>query len=312
MKKRSGRLTYPMAPRQQHNWDWRAATNFILGGAGGGLLLCTPLAGFEALTTRIAILLGLALVGTGLTSVWFEIGRPWRALNVFLHFSRSWMTREAVAGLLLFISGALALVTLQPALVVLSGLIGLSFLSCQARMLAVNKGIPTWRHPASIPLMTATGLAEGAGLLVCVLAFSSLATESLVLGVLIALLAARALFWRRYLAGLIADGAPDDALNVLRGFGPRFLLLGHLLPILAAVAALTGIPGGPALMLVAGIMATAGGWQLKFTLMLRAAFTQGLALPRLPVRGQGTGGPAVKPGWHAAPRPIAGQQEIAG
>ncbi|MDT8321233.1 MAG: DmsC/YnfH family molybdoenzyme membrane anchor subunit, partial [Xanthomonadales bacterium] len=203
MKKRSRRLTYPMAPRQQHNWDWRAATNFILGGAGGGLILCTPLAGFEPLATRIAVLLGLVLVGTGLTSVWFEIGRPWRALNVFLHFSRSWMTREAVSGSLLFISGALALVTLQPALVVLSGLIGLSFLYCQARMLAVNKGIPTWRHPASIPLMTATGLSEGAGLLVCVLAFSSPATGSLALGALVALLTARALAVGVSIAGAV-------------------------------------------------------------------------------------------------------------
>ena len=36
------------------------------------------------------------------------------------------------------------------------------------------------------------------------------------------------------------------------------------------------------------------------TLVRRAAFTQGFALPHLPVRGRGTAGPAVKPGWGGA------------
>lgn len=300
MKKRARRLSNPMAPRQQHNWDWRAAANFIVGGAGGGLLLCTPLAGFEPLATRVAVLLGLVLVGTGLTCVWFEIGRPWRALNVFLHFSSSWMTREAVAALLLFIAGGLTFVTLQPALAVLTGLLGLSFLYCQARMLAMNKGIPAWRHPRTVPLMTATGLAEGAGLLTCVLAFSFIVPGNRALLGLLVFLAARALFWQRYLDGLDADGAPAGSLRALRGLAPRFLLFGHLLPAIAAFAALAGLPGRPAWMLAAGSLALAGGWRLKFTLVLRAAYTQGLAMPRLPVRGQGSAGPAVKPGWASA------------
>ena len=312
MSKRARRSSKPMAPRQQHNWDWRAATNFVAGGAGGGLLLCAPLAGFEPLATRIAVLLGLALVGTGLTCVWFEIGRPWRALNVFLHFSQSWMTREAVAAVLLFITGGLALATLQPALVILAGVLGLSFLYCQARMLAVNKGIPAWRHPRTVPLMTLTGLTEGAGLLTGVLAFAAASQAYGVLIALIILLAVRALFWKRYLDGLAADGAPEGSLHALRGLAPRFLLFGHLLPAIAAVAALAGLPGRPAWMLAAGILAVFGGWLFKFTLVLRAAFTQGLAMPRLPVRGQGIAGPAVKPGWKAAGLATPATQERLG
>jgi phenylacetyl-CoA:acceptor oxidoreductase subunit 2 len=102
---------------------------------------------------RAAILLGLVLIGGGLTCVWFEIGRPWRALNVYRHFGSSWMTREAFVALVLFPVGALALLTLQPQLVMLSGILGLVFLYSQARILAANKGIPTWRHPLSIALM---------------------------------------------------------------------------------------------------------------------------------------------------------------
>ena len=37
--------------------------------------------------------------------------------------------------------------------------------------------------------------------------------------------------------------------------------------------------------LLAGLAAIASGWWLKFALVTRAAFNQGFALPRLPVRG---------------------------
>ncbi len=297
MKKPFIRASGLASPKQQYNWDWRAASNFIAGGAGGGLLLLTALAGLDAFATRAAILLGLILIGSGLTCVWFEIGRPWRAMNVYRHFSSSWMTREAVVALTVFAAGGLALLTGAFALSVLAGILGLGFLYSQARILAANKGIPAWRHPASITLMVATGLAEGAGFLACVAAFTATGPGSAVLLGLLVLIVARAWFWKSYLNGLTADGAPDAALRVLDALGPRLLLIGHLLPALAVVAALAGMPGRGALAMAAGILAVAGGWVLKFTLGRRAAFTQGLSLQRLPVRGQGPSGPAVKPGW---------------
>jgi phenylacetyl-CoA:acceptor oxidoreductase subunit 2 len=148
MKKPAKRISDLVSPRQQRNWDWRAAANFIAGGAGGGLLLFNALVSVEPGLIRAAILLGLMLIGGGLTCVWFEIGRPWRALNVYRHFGTSWMTREAFVALVLFPVGALALLTLQPLLVMLSGILGLAFLYSQARILAANKGIPAWRQSA--------------------------------------------------------------------------------------------------------------------------------------------------------------------
>ncbi len=47
--------------------------------------------------------LAMAFVGAGLFCVWLEIGRPWRFLNVFRHPARSWMTREAIIAIVLFI-----------------------------------------------------------------------------------------------------------------------------------------------------------------------------------------------------------------
>jgi phenylacetyl-CoA:acceptor oxidoreductase subunit 2 len=297
MKKPLIRASGLASPKQQHNWDWRAASNFIAGGAGGGLLLCAALAGLDALPTRAAILLGLILIGSGLTCVWFEIGRPWRAMNVYRHFSSSWMTREAVVALAVFASGGLAVLTGAAPLVVLSGILGLGFVYSQARILAANKGIPAWRHPASVPLMVATGLAEGAGFLACVASFTGAGSGSVILLGLLVLIAARAWFWMNYLNGLTAGGAPDAALRVLAVLSPRLLLVGHGLPALAALAALADVPGRSVLALAAGALAVAGGWLLKFTLVRRAAYTQGLALQHQPVRGRGPSGPAARPGW---------------
>lgn len=299
MKKPAKRISDLVSPRQQRNWDWRAAANFIAGGAGGGLLLFNALVSVDPDITRAALLLGLTLIACGLTCVWFEIGRPWRALNVYRHFASSWMTREAVVALILFPVGALALMTVQPGLVLVTGILGLVFLYSQARILAANKGIPTWRHPRSIALMIATGLAEGGGLLACVVSVSQLTIGPWALVFLIVLIAVRAWFWRRYLAGLLADGAPDGALRVLTGFAPRFALLGHVVPALLVVLALAGMPGLSGLVFGAGFMVVAAGWMLKFILVRRAAFTQGLALLHLPVRGGGPSGPAAKPGWKA-------------
>ena len=299
MKKPAKRISDLVSPRQQRNWDWRAAANFIAGGAGGGLLLFNALVSVEPGLIRAAILLGLVLIGGGLTCVWFEIGRPWRALNVYRHVGTSWMTREAFVALVLFPIGALALLTLQPQLVMLSGILGLAFLYSQARILAANKGIPAWRHPRSIALMIATGLTEGGGFLACVVAFGTMPIGPVALGFLVVLIAVRAYFWRAYLAGLVAAGAPDGALRVLAGFASRFVLMSHILPALLVVLALAGVPGRSVLVFAAGLMMVAGGWMLKYTLVRRAAFTQGLALLHLPVRGGGPAGPAVKPGWKA-------------
>lgn len=299
MKKPANRMSDLVSPRQQRNWDWRAAANFIAGGAGGGLLLFNSLVSVHPGVIGAAILLGLVLIGGGLTCVWFEIGRPWRALNVYRHFATSWMTREAVAALVLFPLGAIALLTAQPGVVLATGILGLVFLYSQARILAANKGIPTWRHPRSIGLMIATGLAEGGGFLACVASLSPLPAGPWTLVFLIVLIAVRAYFWKMYLAGLVADGAPDAALRVLSGFASRFVLIGHVVPALLVVTALAGMPGRAGLVFAAGLMVVAAGWMMKYTLVRRAAFTQGLALQRQPVRGGGPSGPAVKPGWKA-------------
>lgn len=301
MKARPERLDR-LAPRRQTHWDWRAAGNFIGGGAGASLLFFAAWAATDGAGAGFAApaLLGLALVALGLTCVWLEIGRPWRALNVFRHPSTSWMTREASVAPLMFAAGLLAVLFGGAFLIWSSAALGLAFVYSQARLLTADKGIPAWRHRRCIPLMVSSGLCEGAGLLALLSPWLAPAAAGWLPALLGGLLLVRALVWRAYFAGLRQTGAPLGTLRVLQAFEAPFMVAGHFVPGLllllggfAATADWRWLP-------LAGALLVAAGWTLKYTLVRRAAFSQGFALPHQPVRGRGTAGQGAKPGWDVA------------
>lgn len=292
-----------VAPWAQQSWDWRAAANFMGGGAGVGLLVSSALAGIAGAPIPALPLVALALVAAGLFFVWLEIGRPLRFLNVFLHPQSSWMTREAMTALPLFGLGALALVAASPrlstSLTVLAAGVGLVFLYCQARILQAAKGIPAWREPAIVPLIVSTGLAEGAGLFLAVwsvYAPREMPTRGIAVALML-LLAYRLIAWRRYRGALRRRGAPVGTHAALERHRAAFEIAGHLAPIgLVAAGLLVPLLVIPAFA-VAGLLAFAGGWGLKYIIVVRAAFNQGFAIPRMPARGAGTSAPGIKPGW---------------
>jgi phenylacetyl-CoA:acceptor oxidoreductase subunit 2 len=287
-----------IAPWHQPNWDARAAANFIGGGSGTGLLVAAATAtAATGAAYRPLASVALALVALGLACVWLEIGRPWRALHVFLHPQTSWMTREAIVALPLFGTGLAALWQDGGAYAWVAAALGAAFLWCQAQILKAAKGIPAWRTPRVVPLIVATGLAEGAGVLALACAFP--ATQALARPVAVALavlLVLRALAWRAYRRPL---AAPQAALAALDRAAPLFDGLGNWAAagIAAAAALLVSDALAPPLAAAAGALALAGGWHLKFVLVARAAFNQGFALPRPPVRGTGAPGQPAKPGW---------------
>lgn len=292
-----------VAPWAQQSWDVRAAANFMGGGAGVGLLAACALAGIAGTAIPVLPLVALLLIGAGLFCVWLEIGRPFRFLNVFLHPQSSWMTREAITALPLFCLGAFALVTPTPRLsallTTLTAAVGLVFLYCQARILQAAKGIPAWREPAVVPLIIGTGLAEGAGFFLAVWSVYA-PREMLTRGMAVALmllLAFRLIAWRRYRGALRHRGAPVGTHAALERHRHLFEVATHLVPVGLATAGLLV----PALTIpafvIAGLLAFAGGWGLKYTLVVRAAFNQGFAIPRMPARGAGTSAPGIKPGW---------------
>lgn len=255
---------YGSQPWVQQHWDLRAATNFMLGGTGAGLVIAAALAGAEP---RLAVASGLVLIAAGLGAVWLEIGRKLRAAHVLFHPRTSWMSRESLAALALFALGAGSLVTGARWLLASTALAALAFLYCQSRILRAAKGIPAWRMPQVVPLILASALAEGAA---AALLFERgpLALALLVLAVL-----ARGIAWDWFRRAL---REPRSA-AALRRPGKMLLLLGTALPLALSVL-------DPALPLAA--LAVVGtGWWLKFALVTRAAFNQGFALPHLPVRG---------------------------
>ncbi len=292
-------------PWHQVNWDWRAAGNFIGGGSGTGLVILAAVAAGRGAAYWPLGFIGAVLVGIGLFCVWLEIGRPWRALHVFLHPQTSWMTREALVSALLLPVTLLAAAASAPFIYLpavagwaiwLAALLAALYLYCQAQILYGSKGIPAWRHPSLMPVIILTGLAEGCGFLLLGMAlFGGFSIWPLVL--LFILLLGRWMAWRRYLAKLTETGAPSKALAVLNGATPMINNLGHYLAAILIVLALVTGALGPLFAALAGLAVIAGGWWMKFVVVARAAFNQGFALPLTPVRGSGKAGPGDKPGW---------------
>lgn len=275
-------MTYGPDPWLQKNWDWRAAGNFICGGAGSGLIVFAAASG-TAGSARAALLLGgLVLIGLGLTLVWLEIGRPWRALHVFFNPFTSWMTRESFVALLLFPAG-LAAAFGVPGVDWVAAALALAFVYCQARILQAAKGIPAWREPSLVPLVVATGLAEGGGLFLLAGLWHGARSAPLLLA-FAALAAVRAALWLRWRQRLEGRTAAR-ALATIDRTG-RLLLWGGAVLALALVATAAAWPAaGGVLAALAGLLTAATGAAFKFDLVCRAAFNQGFALAQVPVRG---------------------------
>ena len=285
------------AARRQAHWDLRAAGNFIGGGTGCGLVLACALAVLlGAPLPRLALALGAVCIAAGLTLVWLEIGKPWRALHVFFHPQTSWMTREGILAGPLLAACALAWWFGQPLWLAGAAPLAAGFLYSQARILRAARAIPAWSNPSLVPLIIATGLAEGLGAYVALSALAALATSAgdtadaaslpLVLAALAAGVAREGLRGR-YRRALHTARAPQPTLawfdrtevrvlQALRVVSTGLLALGLAVPDGWALAALA----------LGGLLAVAGGWGFKVVLITRAAYTRGAAITHTPTRGR--------------------------
>ena len=301
MSGEAGRTSGRTAPWHQTNWDLRAAGNFVFGGAGTGLLVFAAIGHAFGAAYLLPALIGLGCVGAGLLCVWAEIGRPLRAINVYRHPQTSWMTREAMVAPFLFASALGAVWTGTPALIWAAAALALVYLTCQAQMIKASRGIPAWRSPRIVPLIMLTGLCEGAAL--AILAAAATADHAYLKwldALLLVLVLARGLAWYAYRSGLQHEGAPTKVMVALSRIELPFAMIGNWGPLVLLFIALASSSTLVIFWLgvISALAVLGSGWLFKVVLITRAAHNQGFALPRLPVRGTGSGGPAAKPGWH--------------
>jgi len=284
----------PLVGKRQQRWDFRAAMNFGLGGAGSGFaVIGYALYLMGALDTdafRAALVIAGAFMATGLFFVFLEIGRRLRFLNALLRPQSSWMTRE------IYVVGAFYPLVFaswlwpHPAIFAAAAATAAAFLYCQARILNAGRGIPAWRVPLIPPMIVATGLLEGAGIAAYANGLglgAEVATNAVAWGGMV-LIALNAVLWHSYRASAEAQGIPPLARRDLHEATPIIHGVGHAIPaFLFAVALLS--QGSIALTLVAigGAAAFAGGLLWKFVVITRACHMQGFALPKVPQRGSG-------------------------
>ena len=283
------------APWLQRSWDIRAACNFIGGGSGTGLILAATAAQFAGWPYFPAGILAIALIGFGLLMVWLEIGRPFRALNVFFHPQTSWMSREALLALPLLAFAGVAVIMDQnwvtlPSQIRLpavpfemtSAVLALAFLFSQARILTASHGVPAWREPSLQIVIIVSGIAEGLGLLLALGVFIADPQAWIVVAAIVALVA-RAAAWEGY-RHRVKLTAPEPAVAAVSRASAG-VLLGHCVAAVLLIGSLV-MPSPVVPAAAAGLLLFATGAWLKFVIVTRAAFTQGFSIPYVPVRGR--------------------------
>ena len=305
----------PIPAKRQNNWDLRAVGNFSLGGTSSGLLTLLGLiviaGGGPALPSLEMTLagvplvfdlyhLGAALMGLGLFSVFLEINRQARFLNVFMGYRTSWMSREAIVAMLFMGVAALKLFAATPALELLTtagelsliaSLLGAGFLYCQARILQAAKGVPAWRSPVMTWMLVFSGLFEGLGLLVVALWVGGftfppdLAAAAPVAGLVLA--AVNGVLWLNYMKHC-AEAVPVETMRVLSRHSSVIQIAGRGVPLmLFAVVLSLPVGSAPGLLALAGLVAMLGGWYWKAVVVWRACHFQNFHLKSVPLRGSG-------------------------
>ncbi len=261
----------------QTSWDWRAAGNFMLGGSGGALVFMAAVASYPTSPPQSLGLIALALVGLGLFSVWLEIGRPWRFLNVFFHPQTSWMTREGSVAVVLFVFTFIGIAFKIPFIMGIAGIAGLVFLFCQGQMLKASKGIPSWREPTIVRLIVVTGLCEGTAILLLFLCLQHKVPMELNLACL-AFLVTRIFSWLIYRKNLGESKVPTVTISTLGKIHSIQIIVGNLMPAMLILLSIAMPELATSTIISATLLIIITGWHMKFTIITRAAQVQGYRL----------------------------------
>ncbi len=284
----------PLVGKRQRFWDWRAAMNWCFGGLSSGavvaLWLWSLIAPLPPRNHAVFNLVLAALMGVGLFFVFLKIGRKPRFWRAILRPQTSWMTRELYAVVLFGLAVLLGLLRPSPLVFAWAAMAAFLFLVCQAGILHAAKGIPSWRAPLIPWMVVASGGLEGVGLVGLAAASGGAyhftpeagASELAIAGFLLVLMNTG--LWTAFRSTAESAGIAPLSRAVI-GAASQHLYLGHGLAATLFLCALVLQRFSWTLLALAGIAAIAGGFFMKFTLIVRAGYHQGYALPKLPQRG---------------------------
>ncbi len=274
-------------PRLQKYWKLPAVVNFCLGGSGSGLIVCYPF--YANIIPLWILIVSLCMIGAGLITVAYELGRPIRSIRVFSHPGQSWMTREAWFALMTILVGFVTIISQQTWLISICAIFAGLFLLSQSMMLYAAKGIPAWRPKQTVFLFTSMGLLEGGGFIL--LAQLTLLNQSVDLLMVALLIIIRVIALYFYWSSLLGENLPLLATARLKAAIKPVLIVGHLSPlILAGLWQAYGSQIGIVLFILTG-------WYVKYYIIRKVALTQGIEIKNLPARGAKSKFKGVKPGW---------------
>jgi len=297
----------PLVGAVQQFWDWRAAMNWICGGAGSGLAIVAVLAlwlGVLPAGAMPAILVvSAALVATGLFFVFLKIGRQMRFWRAASRPNTSWMSRELYAVLVFFPAVLWSLVEPGKPAFTLAALAAAAFLACQAKILHMARGIPAWRAPLVPWMLGASGLAEGFGALAIVTAMLGSAGLAIAPGGIVFGAFINARLWRAYRHNAKLEGIPPLSRQVIDDVSFPLTLFGHLAPMALVLLAWLVPALAVGLVALAGLATIAGGALWKYKLVVRASHTQGFKLSHMPQRGSGSRAAPARMDASAMPKP---------
>jgi DMSO reductase anchor subunit len=141
-----------------------------LSGAGYGLLAVLGAAVTLGVTTPhplAALVVGLGLASVGLVASTFHLGRPERAWRAFSQWRTSWLSREGVLAIAVYLAALPLGATLLAGapsrlLAALTAVLAALTVWCTAMIYASLKPVPQWRLPTVPPAYGLLALASGA------------------------------------------------------------------------------------------------------------------------------------------------------
>jgi DMSO reductase anchor subunit len=272
-------------PVPQRIWRLPAVLNFALGGLGAGFYVASVLAARlgESPSVALASWLGPALVLAGFAAVATEAGRPLRGARVLARVRSSWMSREAILGVVFVATALCELAAPGPTLRAAAALAALGLAAAQGLIVRRARAVVAWDVPVLPYVFVASALESGAGLLLVVEAARGALPGADVLGGALAVVALGTVPWLMYLTWSDEPGFARALAPLRTGTGAALGVAARVIPVAALALALV-LPAPAAAPALAGAVIVLAQLWTKWALIRVVATLRPVTLGRLEIQ----------------------------